>query len=92
LSQQKQFKALADAQRRRILRLLQQGPMSAGEIATHFEVTGATLSHHLAQLKTAELVRSETRGQQRIYSLNTSVVEEAMSFLMSILDGDKEPV
>ena len=90
MGQQSLFKALADAQRRGILNLLQHGPMSAGDIAGHFDVTKATLSHHLAQLKTAELVRSETRGQQRIYSLNTSVVEEAMSFLMNILDGKNE--
>ena len=90
MGQQTLFKALADNQRRRILGLLQGGPMSAGDIAVHFDVTKATLSHHLAQLKAAELVRSETRGQQRIYSLNTSVVEEAMSFLIGILDGNKD--
>ena len=90
MGQQTLFKALADIQRRRILGLLQQGPLSAGEIADHFDVTKATLSHHLSQLKAAELVRSQTKGQQRIYSLNTSVVEEAMSFLMSILDGKNE--
>lgn len=88
MGQQTLFKALADKQRRRILQLLQHGSMSAGEIAGHFNVTRATLSHHLAQLKAAELVRSQTRGQQRIYSLNTSVVEEAMSYVMSILDGE----
>ena len=90
MKQQTLFKALADGQRRQILKLLQNGPLSAGDIAGHFDVTRATLSHHLAQLKGAELVRSETRGQQRIYSLNTSVVEEAMSFLMNILDGKNE--
>jgi len=90
MGQQTLFKALADGQRRQILKLLQHGPLSAGDIAGHFDVTKATLSHHLAQLKGAELVRSETRGQQRIYSLNTSVVEEAMSFLMNILDGKNE--
>jgi len=90
VGQQSLFKALADQQRRKILRLLQQGPLSAGEIAAHFDFTKATLSHHLAQLKAAELVRSQAQGQQRIYSLNTSVVEEAMSFLISILDGNKD--
>ena len=90
MKQQTLFKALADGQRRQILKLLQNGPLSAGDIAGHFDVTRATLSHHLSQLKGAELVRSETRGQQRIYSLNTSVVEEAMSFLMNILDEKNE--
>lgn len=87
MGQQTLFKALADNQRREILRLLQRGSMSAGDIAGHFNITRATLSHHLTKLKTAGLVRSETRGQQRIYSLNTSVVEEALSYLMSIVDG-----
>ena len=49
MGQQTLFKALADIQRRRILGLLQQGPLSAGEIADHFDVTKATLSHHLSQ-------------------------------------------
>ena len=91
MGQQTLFKALADNQRRRILHLLQKGPLSAGDIAEFFDVTKATLSHHLSQLKAADLVRSETRGQQRIYSLNTTVVEEAMAFLMSILSDNKEP-
>ena len=50
------FKALSDPARRQILELLKQGPMSAGEIGSHFDMTGATISYHLKILKKADLV------------------------------------
>ena len=72
------FKALSDPARREILLLLRGGRMSAGEIAGHFEMTGATVSYHLSVLKKADLV-FETREKNFIYyELNTSVVEEVM--------------
>ena len=81
------FKALSDPARREILQLLRGGRMSAGEIAGHFEMTGATVSYHLSVLKKADLV-FETREKKFIYyELNTSVVEEVMLWL-SQLKGD----
>ena len=81
------FKALSDPARREILLLLRDGRMSAGEIAGHFEMTGATVSYHLSVLKKADLV-FETREINFIYyELNTSGVEEVMLWL-SQLKGD----
>ena len=82
------FKALSDPARREILTLLKGGRLSAGEIGSHFDMTGATISYHLGILKKAELVY-ETREKNFIYyELNTSVVEEIMLWL-SDLKGDK---
>ena len=78
------FKALSDPVRREILLLLRQGRLSAGEIGSHFEMTGATISYHLGILKKAELVY-ETREKNYIYyGLNTSVVEEVMLWLSQL--------
>ena len=85
MTQQSAFKALSDPNRRQILKLLRGGNLSAGELAAHFEFTKATLSHHLSLLRQAGLVRVSRQGQQRIYTLNTSVVEETLSALMDIL-------
>ncbi len=81
------FKALSDPVRRRILELLKDGKLSAGEIAGHFDMTQATVSYHLKILKKADLVR-ETREKNFIfYELNLTVVEEIMVWL-SDLKGD----
>ena len=78
------FKALSDPARREILLLLRKGRLSAGEIGSHFEMTGATISYHLGILKKADLV-SETREKNFIYyGLNTSVVEEVMLWLSQL--------
>ena len=78
------FKALSDPVRREILLLLRKGKLSAGEIGSHFEMTGATISYHLGILKKAELV-FETREKNYIYyGLNTSVVEEVMLWLSQL--------
>ena len=60
------FKALSDPVRREILEILKQGPMSAGDIGAHFDMTGATISYHLKVLKQADLV-FETREKNYIY-------------------------
>ena len=75
------FKALADEQRRKILKMLRGRELAAGEIANRLGVTPATVSHHLARLKQAELVRVRREGQQRLYTINVSVAEEAMLLL-----------
>ena len=78
------FKALGDPVRREILLLLRRGRLSAGEIGSHFEMTGATISYHLGILKKADLVY-ETREKNFIYyGLNTSVVEEVMLWLSQL--------
>ena len=81
------FKALSDPARRQILELLKKGPMSAGEIGSHFDMTGATISYHLKLLKKADLV-FETRDKNYIYyQLNTSVLEEIMLWSSDLKGG-----
>ncbi|MBN2909055.1 winged helix-turn-helix transcriptional regulator [Polycladomyces sp. WAk] len=80
------FKALADPTRRQILRLLRKGDLTAGEIAGHFNMTKPSISHHLNLLKQARLVLSERKGQYIVYSLNTTVVQEVLRWLMEISD------
>ncbi|HEY4030515.1 MAG TPA: autorepressor SdpR family transcription factor [Caulobacteraceae bacterium] len=77
------YKALADPTRRRILELLREREMSAGEIADHFTLAKPTLSGHFAVLKAGDLVDAEKSGAMVIYRLNLSVLEEA---LMSLID------
>ena len=78
---QETFKALSDGTRRRILGLLKGGSLSAREIGQHFDMTGATISHHLSILKDAGLVTDEKRGKYVYYELNLSVFEELISWL-----------
>ncbi|MBA4698945.1 MAG: winged helix-turn-helix transcriptional regulator [Ruminococcus sp.] len=82
------FKALSDPVRREILVLLKGAPLSAGEIGSHFDMTGATISYHLSILKKADLVWETKVKNYVYYELNTSVVEEIMLWL-SDLKGDK---
>lgn len=74
------FEALSDSTRRRILELLNKKDLTVAEIASHFEITGASLSHHLNKLKAAELVTSRRQGQQVIYSIHTTVFEDMAKF------------
>lgn len=80
------FKALADPTRRRILELLRAEDLTAGEIADHFDMTKPSLSHHLSALKNAGLVDAERDGQNIIYSLNTSVLQDLMSWFYALTD------
>jgi DNA-binding transcriptional ArsR family regulator len=73
------FEALSHPARRKILALLRKGPMSAGELADHFDIAKPTLSVHFAKLKDADLVTVERRGTSLIYHLNMSILEEALS-------------
>jgi len=72
------FKALSDPARREILLMLREGKMSAGDIASHFDMTGATVSYHLSVLKKADLVYETKQKNFVYYELNTSVFEEIM--------------
>lgn len=78
------FKALSDVKRREILMLLKEGKMSAGEIGSHFDMTGATISYHLSLLKKADLVIESKQKNFIYYELNTSVVEEVMLWLSDL--------
>ncbi|GAB6157134.1 hypothetical protein JCM39194_03340 [Desulfotomaculum varum] len=79
------FQALSDPTRREILKLLRQKDLTAGEIAEHFRITKPSISHHLNVLKNAQLVLDERRGQYIFYSLNTSVLDEVMSWFAGLL-------
>lgn len=82
------FKALSDPVRRNILELLKKERLSAGEIGSHFDMTGATISYHLSILKKADLVKETKEKNFIYYELNASVVEEVMLWLAE-LKGDK---
>ena len=82
------FKALSDPARRQILELLKKGPLSAGDIASHFEMTGATISYHLKILKQADLVFESREKNYIYYQLNTSVLEEIMLWISTLKGGD----
>jgi len=85
------FRALADPTRREILRLLRGGELSAGELAGHFEMAKPSLSHHFAVLKQAELVRTRREGQQILYSLNTTVMEDLAVVLWDLFSRQPPP-
>ncbi|MFR7420316.1 MAG: autorepressor SdpR family transcription factor [Anaerostipes hadrus] len=84
------FKALSDPIRREILMMLRDGSMSAGEIGSHFDMTGATISYHLKILKKAELIFEKKEKHYIYYTLNTSVVEEVMLWLSELKGGNHD--
>ena len=75
------FKALADPTRREVLRLLSRGELTAGELASSFDMTKPSMSHHFAILKEADLIVSRRDGQQIYYTLNTTVLEDVLTRL-----------
>lgn len=79
------FKALSDPTRRKILDLLRERPMAAGEIAGHFQMAGATVSHHLSVLKNADLISDRHDGKYIYYELNLSVFEELLSWFRNFV-------
>lgn len=81
------FRALADPTRRRILDLLKKRSMAAGEIAEQFDMTGATISHHLSVLKRAGLVSDRHEGKYIYYDLNLSVLEELIDWFGRLAEG-----
>lgn len=74
------FKALSDPTRRKILELLSEGELTAGEIAAHFEMAKPSVSHHLSVLKSAGLVTDERQGQNIVYCLNLTVFQEVLKW------------
>jgi DNA-binding transcriptional ArsR family regulator len=86
------FKALSDPTRRRVLQLLRQGPMSAGDLSDQFDVSKPTMSAHFAVLKEADLVHAVKAGKSVIYHLKLSVLEEALlGFIDSFGLGAEAP-
>ena len=84
----KVYRALSDPTRRRVLALLRERDMSAGELAGHFELAAPTMSGHFAVLKDAGLIQADRAGSTITYRLNVSVLEEAMMALMDAFKLD----
>lgn len=81
---QETFKALSDPTRREILHLLRDGAKTAGEIGSHFDMTGATVSHHLSVLREAGLISDDRRGKYIYYELNLSVLDEITGWIAGL--------
>lgn len=82
------FKALSDKTRREILTLLKdEGRLSAGDIASHFNMTQATVSHHLSILTSAGLIIDEKQGKYIYYEINTTVMQDMLAWFMNLLGG-----
>ena len=81
------FKALNDATRREILEMLHKSDLTAGEIAGKFDISFPSISHHLDLLKQAKLVSTKKEGQYVYYSLNTTVMDEIVKWLMQFKPG-----
>lgn len=80
------FKALADPTRREILRLLGRGEKSAGELAERFDMSKPSMSHHFSVLKDAGLILSRRDGTNIYYSLNTTVVEDVLTWVVDLFE------
>ncbi len=85
------FKALADPTRRAMLDRLRKGDLNAGELAEGLPMTKASVSHHLNLLKHAGLVRVRRSGQNQIYTLDTTVFQEALQWLMNFFQEHPAP-
>ncbi|MBN8820732.1 MULTISPECIES: autorepressor SdpR family transcription factor [unclassified Spirosoma] len=89
------FKALNDPTRRQILDLLREGDLNAGDIAERFDMTKPSISHHLDLLRQAGLVEATKQGQFVNYSLNTTVMDELLAWLLSFQkapESEKTPL
>ncbi len=82
------FKALGDPTRREILKLLREKDMSAGEISENFNISKPAITKHLDILREAELISSEKKGLYVIYSINISVLQEAISNFMTFFEKE----
>lgn len=83
------FKALSDPTRREILRLLKRGDLTAGAISDNFAMSKPSVSHHLSTLKAAGLVFAERRGQEIVYSLDTTVFQDAMAYMLNLVGPEE---
>lgn len=78
------FKALNDPARREILKMLRENDMTAGEIASKFDMTAPSISHHLDKLKRAGLVTTVKQGQFVLYSINTTIVDDLLQYILTL--------
>ena len=85
------FKALGDPTRRQIIELLRKKDMTAGEIADQFNMSKPSISHHLDLLKQADVVQAVKQGQFITYSLNTTVFDEMVKWIMDVSDKKSKP-
>ncbi|HYF32992.1 MAG TPA: autorepressor SdpR family transcription factor [Chitinophagaceae bacterium] len=83
------FKALNDPTRREIIDLLRKGDMTAGDIADHFKITKPSISHHLDLLKQAGLVEAVKEGQFIYYSLNATVIDDLVKWVLQLKSKKK---
>ena len=90
MSLQHTMRALSDPIRRDILDLLKAGRMSAGDIADHFDISGAAISRHLSVLRDADLIRDDRQGKFIFYELNASVLEEIMLWILDLKGENDE--
>jgi ArsR family transcriptional regulator len=86
----KLFKALNDPTRRQILELLGRDDLSAGEIADQFDISKPSISHHLDLLRQAGLVESVKKGQFVYYSINTTVFDELVKWMLKFRQTKKK--
>ena len=84
------FKALDDPTRRKIIEMLQEKDLTAGEIADEFNISKPSISHHLDLLKQANIVVAEKNGQFITYSLNTTVFDDVIKWIFDIVKSKKE--
>ena len=84
------FKALNDETRRGILNMLKMGNLTAGEIAAKFSISKPSISHHLEQLKKSDLITSEKRGQFVVYSVNTSIIDDLLEWVLTLKNKKHE--
>ena len=84
------IRALGDPTRREILRALRTGDLSAGDIASRFPITAASISHHLNVLREAGLVQSQREGRTIMYSLESTVFQEFVNQVMTMLDAGED--
>ncbi len=78
------FKAMNDPTRREILNLLKRKSLTAGEIADAFDISKPSISHHLEILKNADLVTSEKKGQFILYSINTTILDDLLAYILKL--------
>ncbi|MCG8415059.1 MAG: autorepressor SdpR family transcription factor [Pseudomonadales bacterium] len=83
------LEAISDPTRRKILDLLKQGEMTAGQLGQQFDISGPSMSHHLNKLKTADLVITRRNGQSIYYAINTSVFDDAAQFVIGFFQDHK---
>jgi ArsR family transcriptional regulator len=83
------FKALNDPTRREILEMLKEKDLTAGEIADRFNISKPSISHHLDLLRQAGLVVSVKEGQYILYSLNTTVMDEMLTWIIGLQSKKK---